>query len=150
VTIEGPDPSAGEWRRTFDGEREGIRLSLAWIEEIAQGLDLAEDQFYALRLCAEELITNSVLHNAGRARNGDRLHLRLTLAAQADRVALTVEDNGAYFDIVSAPAKTADQPLDQLQPGGLGVGLVKRFASRLDYAQTEFGNKVVAAFHRPP
>jgi anti-sigma regulatory factor (Ser/Thr protein kinase) len=150
VTIAGPDPSAAEWRRTFDGERKEIALSLAWIEEIAEGLDLAEDQFYALQLCAEELITNVVLHNAGVARNGDKLQLRLTLAARADRVVLTIEDNGVSFDIVSAPAKTADKPLDQLQPGGLGVGLVKRFASRLDYAQTEFGNKVVAAFTSPP
>lgn len=138
----------GEWSCEFDGRFEEVRRTLAWIESRAQGLDLSEDQAYALRLCAEELLTNVVLHNKEKAPDGTPLRVRVTLAVTPDSVALTIEDNGAPFDIVNAPSKTADQPLDLLQPGGLGVGLVKRFASRLKYDRTTDGNKVVAEFRQ--
>lgn len=136
----------GEWSREVDGVFDEISRSLAWINSIASGLRLSEDQDYALHLCAEELLTNVVLHNKQSAPDGKMLRVRITIAAQPGRVGLTIEDNGVPFDIVNAPSRKADQPLDRLQPGGLGVGLVKRFASRLEYHRTKDHNRVVAVF----
>ncbi len=133
---------AREWRRAFNGDIREVAAPLAWLDDILRPLDLSEDQSYALRLCAEELLANVVLHNRDRA----PLNVRLTLEAKPDRLALTIEDNGAFFDIVNAPAKQVDQPIDRVQPGGLGVGLVKRFASALKYERTEDGNRVVLEF----
>lgn len=104
---------------------------------------MGEDQSYAVMLCADELVSNAVMHNSELS---DRLHLRVTVEAKADRIVLTIEDNGAFFDIVNAPAKRIDQPLDALKPGGLGVGLVKRFASALKYDRIDDRNRVVAEF----
>jgi serine/threonine-protein kinase RsbW len=147
VTLTARDTSARAWSREVEGVFGEIGPSLAWIESLAHDLHLSEDQDYALRLCAEELITNVVVHNKESAPGADALRLCITVAATKDRVALTIEDNGVHFDIVKATAKTADQPIDQIQIGGLGVGLVKRFASRLHYNRTERGNKVVAEFY---
>lgn len=135
-------PAEGEWRREFDGAVQEIGLSLVWLAGIARELDLPADQAYALELCAEELIANVVLHNSGTP----PVHVRLTLAAEAGRLLFTVEDNGALFDIASAPEKRAEGPLDELVPGGLGVGLIKRFASSLKYERTPYGNRVEAGF----
>jgi serine/threonine-protein kinase RsbW len=137
----------GEWSLEIDGAFDEVRRSLAWIDAQAQALNLSEDHSYALRLCAEELLTNVVCHNKGPCDAGGALRARVTLRATTDRVALTIEDNGVPFDIVNAPSKTADQSLDRIQPGGLGVGLVKRFASKLSYERTPDGNKVVAEFY---
>lgn len=146
MTLDARDRRTGEWSREADGVVDEISLSLAWIDSIARGLDLSEDQDYALRLCAEELLTNVVLHNRQSSPDGSALRLRITLAAKADGAVLTIEDSGVPFDIVNAPSRTADQPLDRLQPGGLGVGLVKRFASGLEYQRIQDRNKVIAEF----
>lgn len=132
-----------EWSREFDGSLSEIARSVAWIESITRDLRLGDDQSYAVMLCADELVSNAVMHNS---ESSDRLHLRVTVEAMADRIVLTIEDNGVFFDIVNAPAKRVDQPLDALKPGGLGVGLVKRFASALKYDRIDDRNRVVAEF----
>ncbi|MGJ0507359.1 MAG: ATP-binding protein [Methylocystis sp.] len=133
----------GEWSREFDGSLSEISRALAWIESIAGALRLSEDQSYALMLCADELVSNVMMHNGDLS---DRLHVRMSVEAKPDRIVLTIEDNGVFFDIVNAPAKQADQPLGEIKPGGLGIGLIKRFASGLRYERIENRNRVVAEF----
>jgi serine/threonine-protein kinase RsbW len=65
-------------------------------------------------------------------------------------VVLTIEDNGFEFDVVNAPAKEIATSIDGLVPGGLGITLVKRFASSLRYARRANLNIVVAEFVDPP
>lgn len=132
-----------EWSREFDGSLSEIARTVAWVESVARTLQLGEDQTYAMALCADELVSNVLTHNGAKV---DRLHVRVTVEAKENCVALTIEDNGVFFDIVNAPAKRVDQPLEALQPGGLGVGLVKRFASSLEYDRIEDRNKTVATF----
>jgi len=59
---------------------------------------------------------------------------------------MTVEDNGRPFNVAQAPAKRIDQPLEQVQPGGLGIQLIKSFASNLEYRRTEKSNRVIVEF----
>ncbi len=59
---------------------------------------------------------------------------------------MTVEDNGRPFNVSHAPAKTIDQPLEQIKPGGLGIHLIKTFASNVEYSRTETGNRVLVEF----
>lgn len=59
---------------------------------------------------------------------------------------MTVEDNGRPFNVAKAPAKGIDRPLDQIQPGGLGIQLIKSFASSLKYRRTGKGNRVIVEF----
>jgi anti-sigma regulatory factor (Ser/Thr protein kinase) len=59
---------------------------------------------------------------------------------------MTVEDNGRAFDVARAPARVIDQPLDQVEPGGLGILLIKSFASSLEYSRTDAGNRVTVDF----
>jgi anti-sigma regulatory factor (Ser/Thr protein kinase) len=59
---------------------------------------------------------------------------------------MTVEDNGRPFNVTQAPAKRVDQPLEQVQPGGLGIQLIKSFSSNLEYHWTEKGNRVIVDF----
>ncbi len=134
-----------EWSREFTGSLSEIAPTVAWVESIANALRLGEDQSYAMTLCADELITNVLTHNG---EDVHRLHVRVTVEAKQDCVVLTIEDNGAFFDIVNAPAKRVNPPIEELQPGGLGVGLVKRFASGLRYDRIEDRNRTVAIFLR--
>ena len=74
------------------------------------------------------------------------LLISITVEALPDRTTITVEDNGRPFNVEQAPAKAIDQPLERLQPGGLGIHLIKSFASSLHYSRTERGNRVILEF----
>ena len=122
------------------------------MESIATDLDLADSKAFAMQVCLEELMSNIVRH--GKAGSSSKtlpmasapLSISITVGASSDRTMMTIEDNGRPFDIALARAKTVDRPLEQLQPGGLGIHLIKSFASDLKYSRTENGNRVVLEF----
>jgi serine/threonine-protein kinase RsbW len=78
--------------------------------------------------------------------NPGSLSITITVETFQDRTTMTIEDNGRPFDVVHAPSKAIDQPLEQLRPGGLGIHLIKNFASKLSYNRTESGNRVTVEF----
>lgn len=140
-----------EWRREFAGAIREVGRALAWVESVTALLGLPEQQTYAILLCVEELATNIVRHGDKASRRDDApLKFVVSLRAADDRVILTLEDNGDRFDIMKAPTKEMNQqPIECVEPGGLGVLLVRRFASRLAYQETENGNKTIAEFANP-
>jgi anti-sigma regulatory factor (Ser/Thr protein kinase) len=94
-----------------------------------------------MQVCLEELMSNIVRYGATSS-----ISISITVKALGDRITMTVEDNGRPFDVVQAPEKVIDQPLEKVQPGGLGIHLIKSFASNLEYSRTETGNRVVLEF----
>jgi anti-sigma regulatory factor (Ser/Thr protein kinase) len=59
---------------------------------------------------------------------------------------MTIEDNGRPFDVAQAPGKVIDEPLRKVQPGGLGIQLIKSFANNLAYSRTKTANRVIVEF----
>jgi anti-sigma regulatory factor (Ser/Thr protein kinase) len=129
-----------------------IPCAAVWIESIAADLELTDSRAFAMQVCLEELMSNIVRH--GRVPSplkpqidpAKPLSISITVDASADRITITVEDNGQPFNVAEAPAKWIDRPLEQLQPGGLGIRLIKNFASNLEYRRTAKGNRVIVEF----
>jgi serine/threonine-protein kinase RsbW len=140
------------WHRKFLGTIFEIRSAAAWIESIAAEVGLPESQVFAMQVCLEELMSNIVRYGRGspaadcQVEPENPIRIFVTVKALADRVRMSVEDNGRPFNVAQAPAKVIDQPLDQVQPGGLGIQLIKSFASSLEYSHTETGNRVTVDF----
>jgi anti-sigma regulatory factor (Ser/Thr protein kinase) len=142
------------WERVFRASLSELSGAASWVESIGANLNLPESQQFAIQICLEELMSNIVRHGQSVE---DSSHPRsltpakpilifITVNAFEDKVTLTVEDNGAPFNVAEAPAKGIDQPLDKLKPGGLGIQLIKSFADNLEYRRTSKGNCVVAEF----
>jgi anti-sigma regulatory factor (Ser/Thr protein kinase) len=74
------------------------------------------------------------------------LSISVTVKTLDDRITITVEDNGLPFNVAKAPGKVIDQPLQEVEPGGLGIQLIKNFASNLEYSRTKTGNRVIVEF----
>jgi anti-sigma regulatory factor (Ser/Thr protein kinase) len=142
----------GRWHRVFKGTMLEIPCAAVWIESIAADLELTDSRAFAMQVCLEELMSNIVRH--GRVPSplkpqidpAKPLSISITVDASADRITITVEDNGQPFNVAEAPAKWIDRPLEQLQPGGLGIRLIKNFASNLEYRRTAKGNRVIVEF----
>jgi len=156
AAVEKPMAAQRTWRRVFAGGVDEIAEAARWIDSITASLDLAGPTAFAMQVCLEELMSNIARHG-GRSSSASRapqrppidaLSISVGVEAFADRIVMTIEDNGRPFDLVKAPAKRVDGPIERLQPGGLGVQLVKTFGRNLSYRRTETGNCVSVEFMR--
>ena len=140
------------WRKAFVGTIDGISAAAQWVDTIAIDQQFPDQLVFALQICLEELLTNVVRHGGPKS-SGDLsevpippLNVEISISTGDQRVIMTVEDNGKPFDVVNAPAHRIDQPLDEVQPGGLGIQLIRNFASSITYEQAGLGNRVIVEF----
>jgi serine/threonine-protein kinase RsbW len=141
------------WHRIFPGTMSEIPSAASWVESITTELVVPESQAFAMQVCLEELLSNIVRHGSKMSNSPvpqtdsvKPLEIAITVTARADRITMTVEDNGRPFDIAEAPAKAIDRTLERVELGGLGIHLIKSFASDLEYDRTEAGNRVLVEF----
>ena len=128
-------------RRSFTGSVSEIIATARWLDQIADWKRLSPETVFALQLCAEEILTNVVQHG------GDAdVKIEVGVAVSADRVELTVDDNGAPFDITKVSPRKVEGDLMSLQPGGLGILLTQKFASALEYGRGPLGNHTAVIF----
>ncbi len=140
------------WRKAFIGTIDDISAAAQWVDTIAADQQLPEQLVFALQICLEELLTNIVRHGVAES-SGDLSHVamppvnvEITISTSAQGVNMIIEDDGKPFDVVNAPAHRIDQPLNEVQPGGLGIQLIKNFASSIAYERAGLGNRVVVEF----
>jgi serine/threonine-protein kinase RsbW len=113
---------------------------------------MPDPQAFAMQVCLEELMSNIVRHGRSpstpwpQIESKNPLPISVTVKTLTDRITMTVEDNGRAFNVAQAPGKVIDQPLPKVEPGGLGIQLIKSFASHLEYSRTETGNRVIVEF----
>jgi anti-sigma regulatory factor (Ser/Thr protein kinase) len=145
------------WRRVFSGSIADVMAASAWVERIAASLKLPGKLTFAMQVCVEELMSNIARHGKGHSfpttfpteKDADNpLSISIDIDVLADRIAMTIEDNGRPFDVEKAPAKVVDRPLEQVQPGGLGINLIKSFSHSIEYRRTDAGNRVTVDFMR--
>jgi serine/threonine-protein kinase RsbW len=122
-----------------------ISNAVGWIASESEALGATERQCFGAQLCAEEILINAASY-------GGRPHLTfiITLEALDDRLRLTLQDDGAAFDLSEAPARKIDATLQQAQPGGWGVALVRRFADHVHCRREGDTNVVVLDFVGSP
>jgi len=85
---------------------------------------------YRAQLAAEEIGTNIIKYGYD-----DQLEHRITLRVErrADCLRLQILDDGHPFDARQIAEPDVGQSLEDRQPGGLGISLVRRLARRMDY-----------------
>lgn len=132
-----------------------ISTATEWIQLLAVEQGLADDTVFALQLCLEELMSNIVRHGERGGWSPDSgaqtmvgCRIDIELAIDDRNVFLTIEDDAVPFNVVAVPGAVIDMPLSAVDPGGLGIGLVKSFASHLSYERAGLGNRVIVEFLR--
>jgi len=85
---------------------------------------------YNAQLAAEEIGTNIIKYGYD-----DRLEHRITLRVEClpDCIRLELLDSGRPFDVREVPEPDPEESLEDRQPGGWGISLVRRLARRMDY-----------------
>ena len=97
---------------------------------LASEAGFSEETALDLRLALEEVLTNAVLHGGARGPE-DRISVRLSCDEAG--IAVEVRDPGAPFDPLGHPSPALDCPLEEREPGGLGILLFWRVARNPQY-----------------
>jgi serine/threonine-protein kinase RsbW len=113
---------------------------LDWVETCCGDTGVGSDNVFKLSLALEEAVANAIHHAFAGIPEPHRIAVELTIGA--DRVTALVSDNGRPFDPSAAPEPEVDLPLEQRDPGGLGIHLIRRMMDRVDYRRHDGENRL--------
>ncbi|MBO1073301.1 ATP-binding protein [Roseomonas marmotae] len=113
----------------------------AWAEEA----ELPPRLTSHLMLVCEELAANIAGHGAAAGAG----FMAFSLRQDGEGLRVVIEDDGPEFDPLSAPVPDTAAPMDDREPGGLGLHLVRRLASTVCYARADGRNRVSLTLGAP-
>jgi anti-sigma regulatory factor (Ser/Thr protein kinase) len=138
-----------EARLTLRGQLADLTLVSPWVEALAAKHGISGETRFAIDLCLEEALSNIVRHGY----QGEPGHaIAVTFAVRTGGgLTFTVEDHAPPF-APSEEAELGDAPasIEELQPGGRGIQLMRRFAGSLAWERLPDGNRLTITFPSPP
>jgi len=100
-----------------------------FIEDFSAQHHLDDSVSYALKLAIEEVFVNMVRYNPDNTND-----IKVELRADKGKVVVTLIDSDVEpFDITQFAPKGIGRPLEEREPGGLGIHLVKAFMDDVSY-----------------
>jgi anti-sigma regulatory factor (Ser/Thr protein kinase) len=124
---------------------EMARLSL-WLDDQERALEMPDRVAYAVRMCVEETVVNLIDHTPA---PGETPDITVDLTWRDGVMVAVIEDRGPPFDPRDAELPARPGSLDDAAPGGLGLLLIRSFASEIDYESMPGGNRLTLRFARP-
>jgi len=115
-----------------------------WLDDRIAALSLDRAVAYAVRLCLEEVVLNAVTHGA--PQDGESGDILVGLDRIADGLCAWVEDHGPPFDPLSQEAAPLPRTLEDAPLGGLGIRLIKAFATSINYCRAGGVNRLTLHF----
>ena len=121
-------------------KRELRRLSAA-VERFAESQSLEPRIANALALALEEAVTNVVFYAFDDPPTDDD-SIWLTIESRDGSIHAVVRDRGRPFDPTARAANPLPDSLEDLEPGGLGIGIIRGIVDRLDYRRENGFNRL--------
>lgn len=120
-----------------------VRRASLWLEAAALQQRVPAEQIARLDLLLNEALANVLAHGGPPARASEvRLRLRIHHESGAHEAAVTVSDSGIAFDPLAYQAGARAGTLEEIEPGGLGLIMMKEAADDLDYERSEGRNQL--------
>ncbi len=110
-----------------------------WVDMLAEAYGIAQEKLFNLNLAIEEAVANVINY----AYDKEHQPICITATADDEELLVTITDKGRQFDPTRAAAPDLDLPVEQRPIGGLGIMLVLKITSRVDYKR-ENGSNVLS------
>ena len=115
-----------------------------WIEQLALRYGIPEDLRFAMDLCLEEALANTIIYGY-RSEDNHPVSVDFTNPGEG-RFVFVVEDDAPKFNPLEAPELPPLAPDQEIRIGGQGLRLLRRFAHTLEYEATATGNRLRIGF----
>ena len=120
----------------FSSRSENLAVVRAFVRQFLKAEGIAEGESEALVLGVDEACSNIIRHAYGAASSRP---ISLSCERQGQRVCFRLRDFGAPVD----PAQFNRRPLDQVEPGGLGLYLIEHIFDETVYNPQPLGTELV-------
>ena len=117
-------------KSTYKAVLPQLKAIMADMDKFSAAHKIAGKWQHRLRLVAEELIVN-IIHYAYPDTEGN-VYLELDMQDNT-RIKMVIINTGIRFNPLEAALPDTNAPLDERQPGGLGIMMAHSLASRIDY-----------------
>jgi anti-sigma regulatory factor (Ser/Thr protein kinase) len=122
--------------RTFRVTPAEISAADTWIEEVGRRWGLAERMAFGARVCVAEIAANVLEHGSA--------------CAEPVQLAVTLRRSNNGLDIeITVPNPPLPKTIEAAQVGGLGLRLVRFYASELTYRHDGVCNHLLLHFPAP-
>ena len=112
---------------------------LDWLADVARSHGIDADSFRPLQLAVEEVFANCVRHNPTGVGP-----IEVSVGTEGPRVRVAITDPDTdEFDPRTRSDVPTDLPLDQRNPGGLGIHLIRALVDDIEYEYEYEGRKSV-------
>lgn len=126
---------------------ESLGLVQDFVGSHAKRLGLGAELAGRLELVVEELVVN--IGSYAYPDGGGDMEVDCVLGPDANRFCLILRDWGAAFDPLGRAAPDIEGGLDEREPGGLGIFLVREMADECTYHRNGDMNEFRACFALP-
>jgi anti-sigma regulatory factor (Ser/Thr protein kinase) len=115
---------------------------LASFDAFAREVGMTEMARRDAAIVLDEVLSNAVRYGLAAAVGPLRAEgaVSATIERSGTSWEIRIADPGPAFNPVEAPPPAVERPLDERVPGGIGLELVRRLASRLDYERRDGEN----------
>ncbi len=125
-----------------------VRPASAWLEQSCDVRGVPVPQILRLDLCLNEALANVIAHGGDQALWGPvSLRLEVSRDAQIHRASVTVRDGGSPFDATAAQLGPRPLTLDEAEPGGLGLLMLRELSDALTYRRDAEQNELTFSVH---
>ena len=115
---------------TMNADRSEVRSAADWLNKTTLQFAVPQGKSIALDQCLDEVLMNILMHG-GDSASSTPIELSFDMDPKAALV--TVSDSGIPFNPVHAPIKPRPASLEDAEPGGLGLSIIKGLCNHLDY-----------------
>ncbi len=130
-----------EERLTLRADLGEIERASRWARDIAARLAVPSSTTFALDLCLEEALSNTIQYGFSTSAPAEP-QIRLIIARDQDALRVLIEDNAAPFNPCAADEPELPTDLATAKIGGLGIHLIRGFTTRLAYERVDGFNRL--------
>jgi phosphoserine phosphatase RsbU/P len=116
---------------------------MSWIDDMVVPLELSPETTYALQLCLEEAVVNIISHAF---QPETQHHVQIDVRREGATVVAKIIDDGEPFDPLAHELPEQPANLESAHIGGLGIKLMRCFATHIAYQRTGETNRLTLSF----
>jgi sigma-B regulation protein RsbU (phosphoserine phosphatase) len=128
---------------TIRNDHAEVARALAWVDDMVGPLELSPEATYAIQLCLEEAVVNIISYAF---EPGTEHNVRIEVWRDGRTVFAEIIDDGQPFDPRAQQVPQRPANLDSAQIGGLGITLIRNFATDIAYRRTDGTNRLTLSF----
>jgi serine/threonine-protein kinase RsbW len=114
-----------------------------WLDTEAEARNVPKAATRKMHVALEEAVMNVAMHAYPPGESGE---ITISLLTTAEAASLVIEDAGPAFDPTAATPRALATSMADLQPGGLGLTLLRHYCDEIGYERKQDRNRLTLRF----